>query len=142
MKKIAVILICILSVIAFFVSIPYVNDFRTSRVLRELEELPLPEKTEYLESVSATGHLFGNSDGTRYFGCILVRSELSRDELAAFYSPYWENCIVANQTGQKLELIELEDLSFKTKTDGGNYYSINVWIDGSDPFAWLDLRGA
>ena len=142
MKKIAVIIICILVVITFFISIPYVNDFRTSRVVKELEELALPENTEYIESVSATGHLFGNGDGTRYLGCILVKSELSSDELRSYYSAYWENCLVENQTGQELELIELENISFKTKIDEDNYYSISVWVDGKDPFAWLDLRGA
>ena len=48
---------------------------------KELCETPLPEKTELIESISRAGKLTGNGNGMQYFGAILIRSDLSLEEL-------------------------------------------------------------
>ena len=83
MKKILKILcvIAIIAVILFVISIPIVNDMSAAKVEWDLKKLPLPEQTEFIESTSKAGKLVGNGNGMQYFGAILIKSELTLDEL-------------------------------------------------------------
>ena len=63
------------------ISIPLINNHTAYKVEKELCETPLPEKTELIESISRAGKLTGNGNGMQYFGAILIRSDLSLEEL-------------------------------------------------------------
>ena len=69
-------------------SIPLINNHIAYKVEKALCEIPLPEETELIESLSQAGKLTGNGNGMQYFGAILIRSELSLEELDAYYSDY------------------------------------------------------
>lgn len=136
----------ILVVIGYAVVIPAVNDSTAHGVEKSLLELPLPEKTELVESCSAAGKLEGNGNGMQYFGAILIKTELSTEELEAHYSSYrdkeWE-CVVQKQEGAAIDWLHMP-MSFKAlknaeSTDG--YYIVYSW--GSSDFSLrdLDLRG-
>ena len=96
---------------------------------KELCETPLPEKTELIESISRAGKLTGNGNGMQYFGAILIRSDLSLEELDAYYSGYrsneWE-CLVETQEGQSIEVIDHETLQFSEEIEDSGYYIVNL----------------
>ena len=91
------------------ISIPLINNHTAYKVEKTLCEIPLPEETELIESLSQAGKLTGNGNGMQYFGAILIRSDLSLEELDAYYSGYrsneWE-CLVETQEGQSIEVID------------------------------------
>lgn len=131
--------------IALLVATPFVNNYSAAKIEKRLLTLPLPEKTEYIESISKAGKMTGNGNGMQFLGAMLVQSELTLEELDAYYATYRENqwdCIVEVQKGQTLEVIEHGELSFSTEIlqDGG-YFVVYSWGSGIEPFATLDIRG-
>lgn len=136
----------VLAVVGYAVVIPAVNDSTAHGIEKSLLELPLPERTELVESCSAAGKLEGNGNGMQYFGAILIKTELSAEELETHYSAYraneWE-CVVQKQDGAAIDWLHTQ-ISFKAlknaeSTDG--YYMVYSW--GSSDFSLrdLDLRG-
>ena len=97
------------------ISIPLINNHTAYKVEMTLCEIPLPEETELIESLSQAGKLTGNGNGMQYFGAILIRSDLSLEELDAYYSDYrsndWEY-LVETQKGQSIEMIDHRELQF------------------------------
>ena len=97
------------------ISVPLINNYTAYKVEKALCEIPLPEETELIESLSQAGKLTGNGNGMQYFGAILIRSELSLEELETYYSDYrsneWEY-LVEIQEGQFIEVIEHKALQF------------------------------
>lgn len=73
------------------ISIPLINDHTAYKVEKVLCEIPLPQETELIESLSQAGTLTGNGNGMQYFGAILIRSVLSLEELGAYYSDHRSN---------------------------------------------------
>jgi len=136
--------IVILAVL-FIVSVPAVNNITAVITMQAIEKLPLPESTEHIESISCAGKLTGNGNGMQYFGAVLVKSELSADELDRYYSAYRENewqYIVSVQTSDTIELVEHTALKFRSElSHGDNYYIIYTWGTGIVPFSLLDIRG-
>ena len=137
-------IVIVLSLIGFMVSVPMVNDCSALRTARELEEIPLPEQTEYIESISKAGKLVGNGNGMQFLGGILVKSDLTLEELEAYYSAYaereWE-CVVEKQTAQELQFLDHVNISFDTKIKEDNYYIVYSWGEGMEIFSEFDIRG-
>jgi len=137
-------LILLSAVLFFLFGVPVVNDLTAVGVKNALCALPLPEQTERIDAVAKAGKLVGNGNGMQFFGAILIKSELSEQELAAFYRPFAANewsCQVVRQISPRIESIELDTVSFKAFPDSGSYYRVQTW--GDSPFAlrdW-DLRG-
>lgn len=89
MKKLKIVGILAAAIlISGVISIPLINNHAAYKVEKALCEIPLPEETELIESLSQAGKLTGNGNGMQYFGAILIRSELSLEELDAYYSDY------------------------------------------------------
>ena len=126
------------------ISISFINNNIAYKVEKELCETPLPEKTELIESISRAGKLTGNGNGMQYFGAILIRSDLSLEELDAYYSGYrsneWE-CLVETQEGQSIEVIDHETLQFSEEIEDGGYYIVYSWGSGNSLLKELDIRG-
>ena len=145
MKKLKLVGILVAVVlIGGVISISFINNNIAYKVEKELCETPLPEKTELIESISRAGKLTGNGNGMQYFGAILIRSDLSLEELDAYYSRYrsneWE-CLVETQEGQSIEVIDHETLQFSEKIDDGGYYIVYSWGSGNSLLKELDIRG-
>ncbi len=123
---------------------PFINDHAAERVAKELQSIPLPEKTELAEARSAAGKLVGNGNGMQYFGAILIKSELSLSELNTYYAGYakeeWE-CIVEKQEDKEIQVIEHGSLNFETEINSGNYYIVYSWGSNDSIFHECDLRG-
>ena len=126
------------------ISISFINNNIAYKVEKELCETPLPEKTELIESISRAGKLTGNGTGMQYFGAILIRSDLSLEELDAYYSGYrsneWE-CLVETQEGQSIEVIDHETLQFSEEIKDSGYYILYSWGSGNSLLEELDIRG-
>ena len=138
MKKIISPVAIISFIIGFVVMfIPLSNDRAARNVEQQLVSITLPENTELVESVSKAGKLTGNGNGMQYFGAMLIKSELTLDELSAFYSV----AVVKKQTSQKIEVVEHEQMSFETVIDGDDYYIVYMFDGSSSFFANLDIRG-
>lgn len=89
MKKLKLVgILAAVVLIGGVISIPLINNHTAYKVEKKLCETPLPEKTELIESILRAGKLTGNENGMQYFGAILIRSDLSLEELDAYYSGY------------------------------------------------------
>lgn len=146
MKKAVIITLSALfaAVVIFLIACPIVNDFSAKQVRQRLEALPLPENTRVAESFSRAGKLTGNGNGMQFFGAILIESELSLDQLEAYYTAYrkirWD-CIVERQEGKEITAIEHGGAAFQTDPAGGQFYIVYSWGSGLSPFRDFDLRG-
>ena len=142
-KKIAIIAAVLIAAVLLTSSI--VNNISAKKVAEELEQLPIPKQTEYIESVSRAGKLTGNGNGMQYFGAILIKSELTREELDEHYAEYRENeweCQVADQDTREIVFIDHVNMRFKSDiTEDENYYIVYSWGNGIKPFSELDIRG-
>lgn len=131
--------------IVLVVAAPFVNNYSASKIEKKLLVLPLPEKTEYIESISKAGKMTGNGNGMQFLGAMLVESELTLEELEVYYATYRENqwdCIVEVQESLILEFVEHGTLSFTTElSPDKGYFVIYSWGNGIEPFEMLDIRG-
>ena len=150
MKKILIIavllpIILITLFVLFALSVPIVNNITAATVLRDIKNIPLPENTEYVDGVSAAGKFTGNGNGMQYFGAMLIKTDLSLDELNSYYSDYRENefrLLVEKQESGEIAVIEHGSLVFESELSSTeDYYIVYSWGDGIDLFADLDLRG-
>ncbi|MDO5294419.1 MAG: hypothetical protein Q4F05_16915 [bacterium] len=139
MKKIWIMIFAAL--LLFMVSVPLVNNYSARKVATELKELPLPENTTYIEHISKAGKLCGNGNGMQYLGGILIKSELSLEELDTYYSKYNKEYVVEKQFAQKIGFVEHTELAFETELSGTGYYFIYLWGEGIEPFSYIDIRG-
>ena len=145
MKKLKLVGILVAVVlIGGVISISFINNNIAYKVEKELCETPLPEKTELIESISRAGKLTGNGNGMQYFGAILIRSDLSLEELDAYYSGYrsneWE-CLVETQEGQSIEGIDHGTLQFAEEIKDRGYYIVYSWGSENSLLDELDIRG-
>ena len=148
MKKRIQKIILILGIIFLFsiLILPrYYNDYIAKTIANEIKEIPLPEKTEFLEKKYVAGKLNGCGNGMQYYGAILIKSELSENELKEYYNMFsdseWSN-IVEKQIGNSIEMIEHRDIFFQTKfEDNVDYFIVYTWGDYSGIASELDIRG-
>lgn len=145
MKKLKVVgILAAVVLIGGVVSIPLINNHTAYKVEKTLCEIPLPEETELVESLSQEGKLAGNGNGMQYFGAILIRSDLSLEELDAYYSRYrsneWE-CLVETQEGKSIEGIDHGTLQFSEEIKDNGYYIVYSWGSGNSLLDELDIRG-
>ena len=145
MKKLKLVgILAAVVLIGSVISIPLINNHTAYKVEKALCEIPLPEETELIESLSQAGKLTGNGNGMQYFGAILIRSDLSLEELDAYYSRYrsneWE-CLVKIQEGQSIEGIDHGTLQFAEEIKDRGYYIVYSWGSGNSLLDELDIRG-
>lgn len=90
------------------------------------------------------GSKAGNGNGMQYLGCILLKSDLTLEELKDYYSTRvdkeWD-CKVEKQTGQNLQCIEHGEVMFDTVIQSDCYYVVYCWGDGIEFFSEIDIRG-
>ena len=142
--NIAFTVIATLFILSTMIVIPVSNDLIAKRTSEDIKKLPLPSNTEYVESKFLTGKLVGNGNGMQYFGAMLIKSDLSIDELKQYYQNYADNdytyCVEV-QNGVDISIIEHGTLSFDTPVIGGGYYIIYSWGSGGNIFSDFDIRG-
>ncbi len=142
MKKLRIIIFCAVVLIALgMLSIPLINNFQADKLRKQLLDMALPEKTEIVESISNAGKISGNGNGMQYFGAILIKSELSLDELQAHYTAVdWNGPYVQEQIGKVIN-IGYGSLQFSSSPDMDGYYTVYLWGDTDSDILNYDLRG-
>lgn len=145
MKKIKLVgILAAVVLIGSVISIPLINNHTAYKMEKALCEIPLPEETELIESLSQAGKLTDNGNGMQYFGAILIKSELSLEELETYYSDYrsneWEY-FVEIQEGQSIKVIEHKALQFSEEIEDSGYYIVYSWGSGNSLLKELDIRG-
>lgn len=116
------------------------NDRIADGVEQELRQLELPEGTELVESVSIAGKLAGNGNGMQYYGALLIKSEMSEEELQAYFDSAYEGLTVSKQESDAVFSHRYEQF------DGGDdLYTVSAWGSGKSGFLQVllnfDLRG-
>lgn len=146
MKKTIGIILALLfaGLLTLIIGSPIKNNIEAKKVADALKAYDLPEGTQLLDSVSAAGKLVGNGNGMQYFGAILIKSELSLEELKEYFgklaSDEFQNIVEKQETGT-IDFIEHADLSFDADCDYENTYIVYSWGDYSGLASEFDLRG-
>lgn len=133
-----------IAVLAFFITAPVVNDYIARQTADELASLPLPNHTELVETVYKAGKLTGNGNGMQYFGAILIKSDLSLEELKIYYTDFSEyawDCTVERQANNNINVIEHIEMAFKTNVSEADFFIVYSWGDNDTIFHEFDLRG-
>lgn len=145
MKKLKIAgILAAVALIGGVISIPLINNHSAYKVEKVLCETLLPEETELIESLSRAGKLTGNGNGMQYFGAILIRSELSLEELDAYYSDYRNNeggYLVEIQEGQDVKVIDHGTVQFSEEVKEDEYYIVYSWGSSNSLLKELDIRG-
>ena len=146
MKEIRTVLKIILFVFIIVIPVfaPIYNNYVAKKTADNLADIPLPEKTEFVEKTYSARKLVGNGNGMQYFGAILVKSGLVLHELEEYYSGYADNeweCIVESQEAKEIRVIEHGELEFESEITGGGYYIVYSWGENHTIFNEFDLRG-
>ena len=131
-----ILLLCLVS--------PIKNNMEAKKVANAIKECALPEQTELIDTVSAEGKLVGNGNGMQYFGAILIKSELTLDELKNYYESTAHDKLhfaVEKQEARRINIIEHEHISFDAECDYENTYIVYSWGNYSGIASEFDLRG-
>lgn len=138
--------ICIVVVVSGNIAVTIVNNNAAKDVEERLRKLPLPENAELVDSVSQAGKVTNHANGMQYYGAILIKSDLTLNELRDFYakkSKYEGDCIILKHGEHELDFasgdkkLGFGDYSKKAK----HYYIIYSWGQGPKHFENMDLRG-
>ena len=84
-KSVKIIIILLLLPLVFDIAVMLTNTVIADRVEAKLLEYELPEKTQLADSLSTAQRLYGNGNGMQYIGQLLVTTELTEEELNAYY---------------------------------------------------------
>ena len=115
------------------------NDISAKEALKEIKEIPLPEKTKIVDEISLAGKFSGNGNSIQYFGAIWIKSELPLWELEGYYSEY--NYSVKEQVSQNINVIEHGKYKFDARKTDGAHYIVYFWENADGFFSLFDLRG-
>ncbi len=133
-----------LLVICLYIISPIKNDSVAKDVVSEIRNTPLPDDTKYVDEYCEAGKLCGNGNGMQYFGAMLIQSDLSLDELKAYYDKidsrewYYE---IAPQDGTEIMQIETKTVHFDGDISGDDYFIVYTWGDYDGIASEFDLRG-
>ena len=146
LKIIAIIVVIILIVFALPLYIKIGNDTIAKKIEIGLKKTKLPENTEIIDSISIASKLVGNGNGMQYFGAILVKTNLSENELNEYYKQYRNKELEYNikeQKSEKIDVIEIGNYSFKNfrKDEQERCYIIYSWGSNKNALLDLDIRG-
>ena len=133
MKKgiiIGIIILFILLIIGLPLYIVLMNNEIANRTTEELANIQLPENTQMVDNISIAGKVSGNGNGMQYFGAVLLKTDLSEEELDTYYQQYRGNSskfLIKKQETEKIEVIDKPGYYFQTfnEEDKEKYYIID-----------------
>ena len=149
MKKILKILLIAIIIVILFIPliISVSNDNISKNVVKNLKSISLPDNSELIDSIYVSGKLTGNGNGMQYFGAILIKTDLSEEELNDYYKPYKKDewsFLIKKQNSSKIDVIEHGNYNFEkyNKEDEAKYFIIYSWgVSNNDFLVEWDLRG-
>ena len=128
MKKLGIVLgVCVVLIVLFYAVIHVVNDQIAEGLEDKLLNCPLPPNSEMIESVSIAGKKQGNGNGMQYFGIILIRSEMNKDELSQWYNSRVdteENDLIYVMKQESPEIFKYGNYRFKHYSGENDLYQV------------------
>jgi len=124
-----IMLIVILLPIVLYVAIFITNNCIADGIEKNLVKYKLPSDTVLVDSVSVAGKLTGSGNGMQYMGAILVKSELSEEELHEHYSDEFNYIEISRQNAENIRNPSSDCYIFGyfSDMDVNSYYSITCW---------------
>ena len=148
---ILIILMPALLLLPYFI-VPVLNNIKADRLAKEMRNAPVPEQTEVVEVIAGCGNTGGTGNHTEIWIGMLVKSELSQEELTDFYkqwqetngkTPYIRVENAKEERGSEysfiLSLLQMELRSMRTISDYTGYYVVGVTENAVS--SSFDLRG-
>ena len=130
-------------ILLMYISGP-INDRVVADFVKELKQKPLPDNTVIVEENAIADRICGNGDGVQYCGALLLKSDLSLEELKEYYlSQFNDNedyNIVEYKTIDESYLEERSAFHFDAEKED-NYYILYAWSNYDSIFTYLDWRG-
>jgi len=141
-----ILVIAVVVPILLVLSTPFINNYIAYSIKKDLVKVSLPDKTELIDHLSSAGKLTGNGNGMQFFGAILIKSELTLEELNDYYSKYREDewsYIVEKQVSNTIAFLNghLKFRASKADEELINYYIVYTWGNSDYPLSELDIRG-
>ena len=85
-KKICIIIVAVMLVlIASYSSIVIANNIVAKNLEQDLLDCSISDEIHIIDSVSIANRTSGNGNGMQWHGALLIKSELTKDELTAHY---------------------------------------------------------
>ena len=150
-KSVKIIIGLLLLPLVFDIAIMLTNTIIADRVETQLNKIELPEKTQLADSMSTARKLYGNGNGMQYIGQLLVTTELTEEDLKAYYNSIDEEINI-----KKLESPVVDEffpkLEFENFDSSKNNYMVELvkfnpgtFDTYSENFFWKlldwDIRG-
>ena len=148
-------IICVLVLLPVILNAAIViaNNRFADQLEKRILDYPLPPHTELVDSISVAKKLYGNGNGMQYFGGILVGSNLSEEELYAYYADCAEGidgyAFVEVVPQQSQIAFEHHDYWFDAWQNGRPSYRVGIWVMSTagtednllEAILNMDLRG-
>lgn len=140
-KRIFIILligIFVVAVLPWFV-FPVLNDIKANILKQELQNAPLPQSTKIIKSLAGCGNTGGTGDHTEVWAAILIKTDLSEDEIYKFYGKNIQKVDAFRQNTFIMELLDKEFSRLNDISDYDGYYIVERTDDAVSSF--FDIRG-
>ena len=142
-------------VVTSFIVAPILNNITLSSFSKQIYNYPLPKNSELVEKKAVCGKLNGIGNGMDFFACILIKTDMSIDQLKQYYKEkefksakndkdHAANVEVTSINGEQLstDYVLHEDVRFsklKNINDYSGYYAVMIYDGGYS--ADFDIRG-
>ena len=131
LKKIFLVILAVLLaiVIIFGVTIRIANNSIAKGLEKQLLACEHPTDVEVIDSIPVAGKMEGNGNGMQWFGIILIKSDMSEDEIREWYkkqvSP-GENEDISVLKQETSKVFEYSCWNFKNYSGEGNCYQVRL----------------
>ncbi len=145
----------VLLVVTLFIVSPILNNITLSSFSKQIYECPLPKNTLLIEAEAVCGKLNGNGNGMDFFACILIKSNMSIEQIKQYYKDkkfkpakkdkeHVVDIEATSVNGEQLstDYVLHEDVRFsklKNIRDYSGYYVVMIYDGGYS--ADFDIRG-
>ncbi len=130
----------IVVIVSLYIIFPILNDIKANRLATDwAENIALPDNTEIVEVISGSGNTGGTGNHTEIWAGILIKSNLSSDEVNAFFG---SDVFVVDKSNTRTFIMSLMNKKFSyldISTDYDDLYIIEI-IDEAVS-SEFDLRG-
>jgi len=121
----------LIAIIAVFLVFIKLNDIKTEKLTNEMLNGPIPNSTEVIEIISGCGNTTGTGNDVEIWIGLLVKSELSKEELLKFYRnlygkdiQVYEVAADSSRYSLTMDILKIEFNSLKNLSNYDNHFII------------------
>jgi hypothetical protein len=147
--------ILLILVVTPYIVVPILNNITLSSFSKQIYDYPLPQNSVLIEKEAVCGKLNGNGNGMDFFACIVIKSEMSIEQISQYYKDkklkpakkdkkHVVDIEVMPVNGEQLitDYVVHEKVRFsklKNINDYSGYYVVMIYDGGYS--ALFDIRG-